>query len=209
MRYKRCPICELTFIPEDEEMCEMCRAKQSLKEGDPGNIKGEAEGKQPEFSSLERFRSYGTNSQNIYLKMCDAFGFDKSKAYRFGRQRPLYAECVDRHFSTDVWFLSHSMFVPFSKPVMENLDELVNITKQRAKSYDAYITTKHCNAIIGNGDYILELDDKLTQNEGRCQRDDLVFVHDREYCFFGVYRVMKDWYAMRLHKRVADRYPKD
>ena len=52
--------------------------------------------------------NYGSNSRKIYEKFCETLNWDKSKSYKFGFRRPLFAHNADTERTRDVWFISHS-----------------------------------------------------------------------------------------------------
>ncbi len=55
-------------------------------------------------------KSYGTKAQDIYLKCCMNYGWDRSQSRRFAAQQPLYGYRADASGTKDVWFVCHSNF---------------------------------------------------------------------------------------------------
>lgn len=87
MSYKKCPKCGLNYIKVDEELCSVCKPKES------------------DFSHIVRGCVYGGNSRKIYEKFCETLGWDKNKSNQFGWQTPLYAANADTDRTNDVWFI--------------------------------------------------------------------------------------------------------
>ena len=68
--YKLCPKCEINYIQDGENLCEVCGAQEHSYS-----------------KKLVRGRCYGTNSHNIYLDLCRAYDWDEKKAWSFGQKK--------------------------------------------------------------------------------------------------------------------------
>ncbi len=209
MGYRKCPVCELNFISDDMEMCDVCAGKYSAKKTAKAGRQKKTEG--PiilDFPPLLCGSVYGSNAKNIYIKMCEKFGFRPSKAYLFGGQnRPHFAAGVDEDKSTDVWFMTS--FVPIHSSVspQQNLYDLKDKLFPYIKDDAQYISGGYCNAMFCNGEYILEIADNLypaVPGHG-----ELVFLKREGYIFLGVYHTIAEDIGLRLHIRDTERYPQN
>lgn len=180
MNYKKCPICELNYITEDEDLCPMCKHKI--------NTTSHSKIDAIDFSHIVRGCIYGGNSRKIYEKFCNTLGWDKNKANQFGWQTPLYAANADKERKNDVWFI----FYP-------NYD---------AKKLDAAVNDYHVvNLIQDYGNTIIEIVDDNIGKANNAHR--ITFVKTkRGYEFFGVYKIIKNG-VTRIYKRIYDNYPID
>ncbi len=88
MKYKKCPICDLNYVTNDEKYCSVCQRSLEI-----------------DFFHIVRGYVYGNNSQQIYEKFCDTLGWDRTKVNKFGWHTPLYAENADTDRTNDVWFI--------------------------------------------------------------------------------------------------------
>lgn len=91
MKYKKCPLCELNYISEGEELCSTCRAQKASIS-----------------SYLLRDKECGTNSRKVYQEYAERYGWDEWQANQFGKEGlPLYApKATPEKYS--VWFIAHS-----------------------------------------------------------------------------------------------------
>ena len=94
MSYKKCPKCGLNYITENEEVCSVCKPKNT----DSIVTKSIT----TDFSHIVRGCIYGNNSRKIYERFCDSLGWDRNKEV-FTYMRLSYAENADR--VNDVWFI--------------------------------------------------------------------------------------------------------
>ncbi len=140
------------------------------------------------ITELVRGRSYGDNAQEIYLRCCDAFGWDTEKAEEFTRGHRLYAPECDFD-GLGVWFICYSN-----------------------RSQTEVVADKHVhNFIENNGNRITEeiADTKNNNAKGSDCKNRIVFIKnsDGQYCFAGVFELKQYEALYRVHEIVSDRYP--
>ena len=177
MKYKKCPKCEINYILESEDCCDIC--KKSIEPFAPNTITHN-------FSRIIRGRTYGTNSKKIYEKFCDILGWDRNKINQFGWQTPLYAANADTNRTSDVWFIFYPNYDP------QKLDTVV----------DNYHVV---NLIQNNGEDIIEVVDDSIGKSNNANR--ITFVKTKNgYEFFGVYKIIQNG-TTRVYKRISDIYP--
>lgn len=179
MNYKKCPKCNLNYIPDNEELCETCKREigKPLSINKPTDI---------DFSHIVGGRIYGTNTRKIYEKFCDTLGFDKTKANHFGILTPLYATNADTDRTRDVWFIFYPNY---------NIHKLVDV-----------VDDHHAvNLIQNNGDTIIEVVDDTIGKSNNADR--ITFVKTKYgYEFFGVYKLMING-TTRVYRRISKDYP--
>ncbi len=141
MEYKKCPKCELNYIPENEDLCPEC--KQTIKPAQSQSIVTRY------YSRLERGRIYGTNSRTIYETGCDCFGWDRSKANQFGRQGvPLYAASATPE-KYSVWFISHSNWTATQGGEWANvISRDMDTIKEYWRDYAAVKTSDYITRVV-------------------------------------------------------------
>lgn len=183
MAYKKCPRCEINFIPEDKDMCDTCKLQLNILTHKTGSQRKKTE---TDFSHIRRGHLYGTNSRTIYQKFCETLNWDKNKINQFGWQTPLYATNADTDRVADVWFIFYPNYDP------QKLDAVVD---------DYHVV----NLIQNDGDQIIEVvDDTLGKSNNA---DRITFVKTKNgYEFFGVYKIIKNG-TTRIYKRISDVYP--
>lgn len=193
MNYKKCPECDLNYIPDNEELCETCKLLQgAITNSGRIIVDPIPHGPKPpkvlmiDFSHILSGRVYGTNTRKIYEKFCDTLGWDKSKANQFGWQTPLYATNADTDRTRDVWFICYPNYAP------EMLDCIVE---------DRHVV----NLIQNNGDTIIEV---VVEEIGKSNNADrITFVKTKYgYEFFGVYKLVKNS-TTRVYQRISKDYP--
>ncbi len=179
---KICPKCELNYIADEEELCELCKNDKEIKKNKTISTGLYA----VDFSRLVFGVLYGTSSRKIYEKFCDTLGWDKNKASHFGWQTPLYATFADGDRTRDVWFISYP-----------------NYDVKNANNYvkDGHVIT----AIIERGDRILEVVDEKVGYSNNADR--ITFVKTSNgYQFLGVYKIIRNG-TTREYQRVSKQYP--
>ena len=87
---KKCPICDLNWINDDETACSVCNPNKTV------------------VKKLTKYIDYGGNSKNIYERFCNELNWDKRQKNNFGYQKPLYAKKADAERKRDIWFIFHS-----------------------------------------------------------------------------------------------------
>ena len=180
MGYKKCPRCNLNYIPETETLCEECK-KTSVIDGIKRNKREGAE-----YSCITYGKVYGTNTRTIYEGFCRSLGWDWTKRYCFGFQTPLYAENCDTTRENDVWFICYPNYDP------EKLDCVVK---------DRHVV----NLIQNNGDEIIEIVEEKIGPSHNARR--ITFVKTLSgYKFSGVYELVKNG-TTRRYKRISKFYP--
>lgn len=162
MKYKLCPSCELNYIPENEEICPLCRKKAENDDLVQTNLKKSA---LVDFSHLTCGHVYGTNSRIIYQKFCKTLGWDKSQISNFGFRRPLYAKNADTKRENDIWFICYPCY---------------NIN-------DNHIA----NLILNDGDDIIEIVSDNLGLSNNANRITFVKTKTG-YAFLGVYKLIKN-----------------
>jgi hypothetical protein len=92
---KKCPVCDLNWICDDEEKCELCGGKRKTKK----------------LMQLNRDVDHflGTNAYDIYVKCCKSFGWDINEACKFSSRTILYSKGAAHGLSP--WFLAHSNYL--------------------------------------------------------------------------------------------------
>ena len=140
-------------------------------------------------SQLLLGRLYGNNPRKIYIKLCRAFGWDRSKTKLFGKNQPMYAKNVDGEGEVEVWFLSRPFY---EKTPLEQLDRSV---------ISGYIDR--------NGDYIFEYFNKFYHDS---RYDRVTFVKtDKGYVFYGVYKLTTftgdEDNSIPVYKRIGYDFP--
>ena len=177
--YTLCPKCNLNYIDETQELCDVCLPKLHYT-----TRKKDIE---QDFYKLKTGCVYGTNSKIIYEQFCKTLGWDINKSSTsFGWRKPLYAENADSDRIRDVWFI----FYPnYDK---DKLDTVVE---------DCHVV----NLILNQGDTIIEVVD---ENIGSaCTAERIVFVRTNNgYEFFGVYKIIKNG-TTRIYNRIHKNYP--
>lgn len=139
------------------------------------------------YSKLIMNREYGTNSQNIFLNMCESFGWDKTQKDCFRWGNSLCAEYADTERKRDVWFISKPNY---------NL-KLVHVQDNENKPIDT---------IIDDGDSIREQIPSSYCPNHNVER--IVFARNAngKYVFMGIYHCDAGNYVRMWH-RIATEYP--
>ena len=141
-----------------------------------------------QITELVRGRPYGDNAQEIYLRCCDAFGWDPKKSEEFTRGHRLYAPECD-FYDNGVWFVCYSNY-----------------------SKTGVVADKHVhNFIENNGNRITEeiADTKNNNAKASDYKNRIVFIKnsDGQYFFAGVFKLVQYEALYRVHEIVSDRYP--
>lgn len=141
------------------------------------------------ITELVRGRSYGDNAQEIYLRCCDAFGWDKTQAEYFTCGHRLYSPEDCDYNGNSVWFICYS--------------NMANT---------AVVKDKHVqNFIDNNGNRITEslADIKDNHAQGSSYLNRIVFAKywDNKYHFCGVFKLAHYEQLYRIHELISDRYP--
>lgn len=174
---KRCPVCELNFIKDNETVCRVCNNQKS------NSIKTKSLNKKNDFSSLKQNYNYGTNSKSIYENFCNTLGWDKSKSECFGWQKPLFAKNADKERIRDVWFIFHANYNK------EKFDSISNSSRPVLN----YINKKE--------NYIIEcLDEDLWENFSGNERITFAKMETGQgYEFLGIYKLKTQQDGVRIY----------
>ena len=162
MNYKKCPRCELNFIPESEQLCDVC--KQETGTDEP-----------PIYFPITKLicgHTYGTNSKTIYYELCKGLNFDKTKIGYFGFQKPLYAENCDTSRKNDIWFIAYPNY---------NISRVTNTDPGEKK----------INFILNDGDNIIVVVPKYIGYANEANVITFVKTLNG-YKFLGVYELIKN-----------------
>lgn len=187
MNYKKCPKCNLNYIPDNEEFCEPCKQlSKATSDTRTQRLTSPQKSVKTDFSHIVGGCIYGTNTRTIYEKFCDTLGWDKNKANQFGWQTPLYATNADTDRTRDVWFIYYP-----------------NYDVQR---FDNVVKDCHAvNLIKNNGDTIIEVvEDSIGKSNNA---DRLTFVKTKHgYEFLGIYHLTNNG-TTRIYQRISRDYP--
>lgn len=135
---KRCPICELNFINDNEDACAVCRPRPKP------------------MSKITKYIDLGSNSQKIYDRFCAELNWDKNQRNMFVYGKPLYARNADTERKRDVWFISHSNLTDSIAESGEHLNMIEEnfITEYYTNSYkDIYPLNERIVFAKQNGSY--------------------------------------------------------
>lgn len=144
---------------------------------------------QQPITELVRGRAYGDNAQEIYLRCCDAFGWDKSQAECFTHGHRLYSPEDCDFNGNSVWFICYS--------------NLANTE---------IVKDKHVrNFFENNGNRITENLADIEDNhaKGSSYNNRIVFAKymDNKYHFCGVFKLTQYEHLYRVHELISDTYP--
>lgn len=103
---EKCPKCELNFMEDGQETCEVCKPKVKDMLHPVLNMSTFAVSNN--YKELKRGGIYGTVAKNIYLECCKLFGWDVDKSGNFAKQQRLYSEMMIDGSLWGIWFWAHS-----------------------------------------------------------------------------------------------------
>ena len=134
---------------------------------------------------------YGTNAQNIYISLCDRFGWDISQKGKFAIMQLLYAEKATKE-GYSPWFVAHSNYTETDNGKWKNEFVGEYIREEWEHPDERLYTDKTTRVVFAK------------KNINR----------RKEYVFHGVYKVerievpekTKSSYV-KVYKRISETYP--
>ena len=184
---KKCPQCDLNYIKDDADFCEVCKPQSIPIQFDKVI--------ETDFGIIRSGRNYGTGTPAIYEKFCKTLGWDFDQLDQFGRNKPLFAYKADANRKCSIWFLFHSN-ITGTKPTSKRTSSTAN-------------GEPHRNIIKLDYSSMTEnvRDDEDKQGFDGVPR--IVFAKNKYdgYEFIGVFQMVKYENYTRYYERISDTYP--